>query len=239
MPLFKTKAYYLPAKQAIDKQPTKPYIERPTQVMVTMKLSKDDLNDMEQRYRVHLINSLSGYKSANLIGTANQSGQTNLCIVSSVIHLGADPALIAFVNRPHTVERHTLENIYSTGYYTINQVPKAIFADAHHTSARYPADVSEFDQTDLKPSYSSLNAPYVEQSVIKMGVQFKQKIDIELNATVLIIGEIIEIIIEDEDLVQNDGKLDLIKAQTVAVSGLDEYHTATSLGRLAYAKPNT
>lgn len=204
-----------------------------------MQFSKDDLNNLEQRYRVHLINSLSGYKSANLIGTANPNGDTNLCIVSSVVHLGADPALIAFVNRPHTAERNTLDNIYNTGYYTINQVPAPFFSDAHHTSARYPADVSEFDQTNLTPSYSNLCAPYVEQSVIKTGIEFKQKIDIELNGTVLIIGEIVEIIIENDELMHSDGKLDLVKAETVAVSGLDEYHSAISLGRLAYAKPNS
>lgn len=202
-----------------------------------MHLSNHDFNQLEHRYKVHLINSLSGYKSANLIGSANKSGDTNLCIVSSVVHLGADPALIAFVNRPHTVERNTLENIYATGSYTINQVPQSHYIDAHHTSARYPSDVSEFDQTNLSPYYSDFNAPYVEQSVIKMGVAFKQKIDIELNGTVLIIGEIVEVIIDDDELILDDGKLDLVKAKTVAVSGLDEYHTANSLGRLAYAKP--
>ena len=69
-----------------------------------------------------------------------------------------------------------------------------------------------------------------------MGVEFRQKIDIELNGTVMIIGEIVEVLLEPE-LIANDGKIDVVAAQTVAVSGLDEYHTATSLGRLAYAKP--
>jgi len=202
-----------------------------------MHLTNQDFNSLEHRYRVHLINSLSGYKSANLIGTSDAHGNTNLCIVSSVVHLGADPALIAFVNRPHTVQRNTLENIYSTGFYTINQVPQSHFADAHHTSARYPADISEFDQTNLTPQHTGFNAPYVEQSVIKMGIEFKQKIDIELNNTVLIVGEIIEVIINDDQLISEDGKLDLVRAETVAVSGLDEYHVTSSLGRLAYAKP--
>jgi hypothetical protein len=69
-----------------------------------------------------------------------------------------------------------------------------------------------------------------------MGVEFRQKIDIELNGTVMIIGEIVEVLLEPE-LIADDGKIDVVAAQTVAVSGLDEYHTATSLGRLAYAKP--
>jgi len=200
------------------------------------RLSASDISDMEQRQRVHFINSLSGYKSANIIATRNQAGMTNACIVSSVIHLGADPALVAFINRPHTAERNTLDNIYQTGFYTLNHINAAIFEDAHHTSARYPADMSEFDQTSLSEYYTDFAAPYVQQSRIKMGVEFRQKIDIELNGTVMIIGEIVEVLLEPE-LIADDGKIDVVAAQTVAVSGLDEYHIATSLGRLEYAKP--
>ena len=191
---------------------------------------------MEKRHRVHFINSLSGYKSANLIGTIDQEGVTNLSIVSSVIHLGADPALIAFVNRPHSVPRNTLDNIYTAGCFTINHVGAAFVEDAHHTSARYAADISEFDHTELTAEYHSLIAPYVTQSNIKMGVEYRQRIDIELNGTVLVIGEIVEVIV-DETLIETDGKLNLVKAKTVAASGLDEYHVGESLGRLAYAKP--
>ncbi|RBP48582.1 flavin reductase family protein [Arenicella xantha] len=198
--------------------------------------SSEDFANLEKRHRVHFINSLSGYKSANLIGTVNHNGDTNLSIVSSVVHLGADPALVAFINRPHAVERHTLDNILATSAYTINQVSADFFEDAHHTSARYPADVSEFDQTELTPYYTQFIAPYVEQSRIKMGVELREKIDLKINGTILVIGEIVEVLCA-ENLLQADGKLDLVAAGTVAVSGLDEYHTADSLGRLAYAKP--
>lgn len=204
--------------------------------MSNRHLSKQDLDNMEQRKRVHFINSLSGYKSANLIGTKDQHGVSNLSMVSSVVHLGADPALIAFVNRPQSVERNTLDNITKSGFYTINHVHADYIEDAHHTSARYPADISEFDQTKLTEQFTDLQAPYVAQSNIKMGVEFKQKIDIELNGTVLVIGEIIEILINDT-LISDDGKIDLVAAKSVAVSGLDEYHLTHSLARLAYAKP--
>ena len=206
--------------------------------MAIQTFSKADFKAMEKRYRAHFINSLSGYKSANLIGTIDQHGVTNLSIVSSVVHLGAEPALIAFVNRPHSVTRNTLDNIFTSKVFTINHVGENIVEDAHHTSARYPAEISEFDQTNLKEEYRSLAAPYVAQSHIKMGVEYRQKVDIELNGTVLVIGEIIEVIL-DNVLIHEDGKLDLNQAQSVAVSGLDEYHLTESLGRLAYAKPRT
>ena len=202
-----------------------------------MKYSKQDITSMEQRFRAHFINSLSGYKSANVIGTRNAAGQQNACIVSSVLHLGADPALLAFINRPHTVERHTLENIIETGYYTINQVAADHYQQAHHTSARFDREISEFDAAGLAPEQTDFFAPYVAASPIKYGMRLVERTTLEVNKTVLVIGEVEEIYIGDTSWVANDGKIDINAANTVCVSGLDEYHTTQSLGRLPYAKP--
>ena len=49
---------------------------------------------MEPKTRARFINSLSGFKSANLIGTTDKAGNENLAIVSSVFHLGAHPPLM-------------------------------------------------------------------------------------------------------------------------------------------------
>ena len=96
-----------------------------------MHLTKQAISDLENRYRAHLINSLSGFKSANLVGTQDSNGQTNLAIVSSVFHLGAHPPLVGMIIRPHSVPRHTLENLLATQQYTINHVNKDIYSKAH------------------------------------------------------------------------------------------------------------
>ncbi len=90
-----------------------------------MKLEFIDNNaiaQLEQRFRTNFINCLSGFKSLNLIGSVNQLQQTNLAIFNSVFHLGANPPLLGCIIRPDSVERHTLSNIESTGYYTFNHV---------------------------------------------------------------------------------------------------------------------
>jgi len=200
-----------------------------------MIFKQTDLAKMPQRYRAHFINSLSGFKSANLIGSVNHAGITNLSVVSSVVHLGADPALLGFINRPHTVARDTLDNIYATGYFSVNHIGQDFFQQAHQASARYPAEISEFSAVGLTEQYTGLPCPYVAQSAIKLGLQFKQKIDIELNHTVMIIGQIVEVIVP-ENSIEADGKVGIETQNSVCVSGLDEYHTTHSLGRLAYAK---
>ena len=202
-----------------------------------MKYNKQNMIDMDQRYRAHFINSLSGYKSANVIGTRSAKGDENACIVSSVIHLGADPALLAFINRPHTVERHTLENIIETGWFTINQVARDHYKKAHQTSARYPRDVSEFEASGLTVQQTEFFAPYVKESPIKLGMRLVEKMDIHINNTVMLIGQVEEIHVQNSEWIEADGKINIDAAQTVCVSGLDEYHWASSLGRLPYAKP--
>ncbi|CAH9061337.1 hypothetical protein PSECIP111854_02790 [Pseudoalteromonas sp. CIP111854] len=203
-----------------------------------MHFATTDINNLDQQTRVHLINSLSGFKSANLIGTVDAQGKENLSIVSSIFHLGANPPLIGMIMRPHSVPRHTLENILQTGQYTINHVNDEIVEQAHQTSARYDKDISEFLAVGLNPQYKPNSiAPFVKESKLKIAVEFKSSQTIELNQTELVIGQITDIYLEDDSAYCQDGFLDLERINTVAVSGLDRYHTTTALTRLSYAKP--
>jgi len=201
-------------------------------------LTRTQIAEMAQRERAALINSLSGFKSLNLVGTINSKGQTNLAIFNSVVHLGANPPLLALVVRPDSVERHTLENILETSYYTINHVNTAIYKQAHQTSARYPRSTSEFEACGLQSEFvANMPAPFVKESKVRLGMQLKQRLDIELNGTVLLIGEVVEVHFPTNAWCK-DGYLDIEKAGTIAGSGLDSYHITQRFERLCYAKPD-
>lgn len=200
--------------------------------------SSEAIAAMEKQTRVHLINSLGGFKSVALVGTSDAEGNTNLAIFSSVFHIGANPPLMGLIFRPTPPERNTFNNIMETGYYTLNHINEALYKQAHQTSARYDKEVSEFEMTGLVPEYKdSFYAPYVAQSNIKLGLAFREKIDIAINNTTLLIGEIIQLYIP-EDCLGEDGFIDLEKANTITCSGLDSYHKTVQLDRLSYAKPN-
>lgn len=198
----------------------------------------DDFNKMEKQFRTQIINSLTGFKSANLIGTINPEGITNVSIFSSAVHIGANPPLIGLIFRPVTVPRHTYQNIKATGHYTINHVHKSFFNKAHHTSARFAEGISEFAACGLTPEFSQVHpAPYVRESFIKIGLKFEEEYSIQINQTILIIGSIIETFLPKTCL-SDDGFIDLDEAGTVALSGLDSYHETKRLTRLSYAKPD-
>lgn len=200
-------------------------------------LSNAQIMDMEQRKRAQLINSISGFRSVALIGTIDTQGQTNLAIFSSIVHLGSNPPLLGFIMRPDSVERHTLTNIMDTGFYTINHIHQKMYEQAHQTSARYPKTMSEFDATQLTPLFKEgFMAPFVVESYIQLGMEFKERIPISINQTSMIIGEIKWIHFPDHCL-SEDGFLDIEKAGSITSTGQDSYHTTQLLQRLEYAKP--
>jgi flavin reductase (DIM6/NTAB) family NADH-FMN oxidoreductase RutF len=203
-----------------------------------MHVTGADIAAMEERFRVFFVNSLSGFKSANLVGTVSATGNHNLCMVSSVVHIGSRPPLLALFSRPNTVRRDTMENIHATGVFTINHVHPDFFEAAHQTAARYDAGDSEFTRVGLTPETSKLSdAPYVTGSPLQIGLEHRQTIDLDINGSHMIIGEVVEVRLDDA-LVADDGSVDLGRAGSLVVSGLDHYHRTDSLARLSYAKPD-
>ena len=201
-------------------------------------ISLEQIMAMEKQERVHFINSIGGFKSVCLVGTQNIEKQTNLAIIDSLVHIGSNPPLFGIIFRPGVVERHTMENILETHYYTLNHINETIYKQAHQTSARYDREQSEFEATSLNAVYkNSFFAPFVEESNVKIALEFKEKIDLTINNTILIIGEVKEVYFP-ADCQQNDGYIDIEKANSITCSGLDSYHTTQQLDRLSYAKPN-
>ena len=198
--------------------------------------SKKDINEMNRIYRLNLINSCTGYKSANLIGTISTNKIYNVAVFSSITHLGSDPALLTFIVRPTTVPRDTYKNIIDTKQFTVNHINVDDIEDAHHTSARYPEMISEFDMTKLEKEFKDgYSAPFVKSSKIKLGCKFLNQYEIKENNTLLMVAEINDIFFE-ENIIQKDGWLNLGTAKTVTVNGLDGYALPKLVDRFKYAK---
>lgn len=193
---------------------------------------------MPSEYRAAFANSLSGFKPANLIGTVNSRGQTNLAIMTSVVHLGSHPPLFMLIVRPGGEDRHTLRNIIETGTYTINHVNAEIIENAHQTAASYHAYESEFAKTGLIEEWlGNFSAPFVKQAKIKMAMQLREHKELSINKTHMVIGEATLIIVPDGSQYEN-GAVNIVEAGSVAISGLDSYHDPRLIMRLAYAVPD-
>jgi flavin reductase (DIM6/NTAB) family NADH-FMN oxidoreductase RutF len=186
-------------------------------------------------YRANFVNSLSGFKPVSLIATVNKAGQPNLGIFSNIVHLGADPALIGFINRPKEAAPHTIRNIEETGFYTINHILPAFVEKAHQTSAKYAEDVNEFDAVGLTEAYKDgFKVPYVVESHVQMALSLSEIIPLS-NGTYLVVGAL-EHAYVNEQAVASDGFIELSKEGSIVSAGLDAYYTTTPLQRFSYAK---
>ncbi|MBZ9787494.1 flavin reductase [Psychroflexus sp. CAK57W] len=200
--------------------------------------SKQDIINLPSLERMHLVNSCGGLKSGNLIGSISKSGVTNLGVFNSVIHLGSNPPMLSFMLRPTTVERHTYDNFKENKHFTVNHIHESFVDKAHQTSAKYDEDVSEFKEVGLTEEFiKGFEAPFVKESRIKIGCKYINSYFIEENGCRLIIGEIQHILVED-GIQDKDGFLDLTKANSAGIIGLDGYVKTELIERYTYARPN-
>jgi flavin reductase (DIM6/NTAB) family NADH-FMN oxidoreductase RutF len=200
-------------------------------------IDNESFETFDHLYLINLINSCSGYKSANLLGTKSSDGFENVAVFSSVTHIGSNPAMLGFFCRPTTVSRNTYDNIKATKYYTINPVHEAILEDAHHTSAKYNAEISEFDKTELYAEYKNkFHAPFVRNAPIQLAMEFVEEYHIKANNTILVIGKILGMYIDDE-LIGADGFINLSKGHIAAINGLDGYSIPKLKERFEYQRP--
>ena len=201
-------------------------------------ITRDDISQMEKLERLNIINSCTGYKSANLIATLSENGSANVAVFSSITHLGSNPGILGFIVRPTTVPRDTYSNIKAKGFFTVNHITSNMIADAHHTSANYEVGVSEFDKTNLEEEYkNNLEIPFVKGSPIQLYCKYMNEYYIKENDTIHVIASI-EHVYYNENMEHKDGWLQLDKGNVVAINGLDGYCLPKLMDRFEYARPN-
>lgn len=202
-----------------------------------MYLSKNDIENTERIKRLNIINSVSGIKPGNLIGTRSNEGQANLAIISSVVHLGSNPAYLGFIVRPGgEVRRHTQENINDNGCFTINHVCTDFIQNAHYTSAKFDHHISEFDACGLtEEKIEGFHAPFVKESLLKIGLKHVESVPIQSSGTTMIVGQIEHLVIPD-NATNDEGYIDLGLANGVGISGLNSYYALEKLADFPYAR---
>jgi len=199
--------------------------------------SQKDIDTLSKIYRLNLINSATGYKSAQLVGSVSSEGNENLAVFSSIVHLGSNPALIGMILRPTTVPRHTYANMKATGVFTLNAIHESQIEDAHHTSAKYPDDISEFDMTVLEPEFKGdFKVPFVKNAPVQMAMKFIEEVYVPSNDVMLIVAQIQELYVKNE-LLQDDGLINLSKGNVATINGLDTYAIPKFKKQLSYQRP--
>lgn len=203
-----------------------------------MELRKEAIEKLERKYKLNLINSISGIKPANLVGTRSENGEDNVAIFSSVVHLGSSPALLGLIMRPQIESpRDTYLNILETGFYTINHVSESFIKNAHYTSAKLERKDSEFEKMNIDKEFmEDFQAPFVKNSAVKIGMKYVESVALP-NGCTFIIGSV-ELIICPDEALNELGQLDLETYSCTGISGLNTYYSFRKLETFPYVREN-
>ena len=203
-----------------------------------MLLDKQQIENLDRKYKLNLINSISGIKPANLIGTKSNEGKDNVAIFSSVVHLGSSPAQLGIIMRPQgEVPTDTYRNILSTKYYTINHISDSFIKKAHYTSAKLKKGHSEFERMNIEKDFlKDFYAPFVKESNVKIGMKHLQNIPLP-NGCIFMIGTV-EMIILPDNAINDLGQLDLCMYNCTGISGLNTYYSLNKIDTFPYVRNN-
>lgn len=175
--------------------------------------------------------------------TVDKDGKPNLSPFSFFNAFGSKPPVVVFSPsrrvRDNTV-KHTLENVYDTREIVINVVSYAMVQQASLASCEYPKGVNEFEKAGFTPIASEMVKPFrVKESPVQMECKVLQVIETgdQGGAGNLIICEILLMHIND-DILNEQGKIDQNKIDLVARMGGDMYCRASGNAIFTVQKPN-
>ena len=175
--------------------------------------------------------------------TIDNEGNSNLSPFSFFNVFGSKPPICIFSParrvRDNTI-KHTLENVYETKEVVINVVNHNIVQQANLTSCEYPKGVDEFVKAGFTPVKSDLVKPYrVKESPVQLECKLLQVIETgkEGGAANLIICEVVCMHIDD-NILDEQGKIDPNKIDLVARMGGDYYCRASGSAIFEVHKPN-
>ncbi len=175
--------------------------------------------------------------------TIDSAGNANLSPFSFFNVFGSKPPIVIFSParrvRDNTI-KHTLENVYETKEVVINVVNYEIVQQMNLSSCEYPKGTDEFVKAGFTPVKSDLVKPFrVKESPVQLECKLLQVIETgkEGGAGNLIICEVVCMHIDDNVLDEN-GRIDPHKIDLVARMGADYYCRAAGNAVFEVHKPN-
>ena len=175
--------------------------------------------------------------------TIDNNGVSNLSPFSFFNVFGSKPPILIFSPsrrvRDNTI-KHSLENVYETKEVVINVVNYNIVQQANLTSCEYPKGTDEFVKAGFTAVKSDMVKPFrVKESPVQLECKVLQVIETgkEGGAANLIICEVLCMHIDD-NVLDEQGRIDPHKIDLVARMGGDYYCRASGSAIFEVHKPN-
>jgi flavin reductase (DIM6/NTAB) family NADH-FMN oxidoreductase RutF len=169
------------------------------------------------------------------ISTIGVDGVANLAPYSQFQNLTFDPPYVMFAANQKTDghRKDSVVNAEQTGEFVHNMVTYDLREAMNLTAQQVPPEVDEFELAGLAKAPSRLlKAPRVAKSPVHFECRYHQTVRLSGNRTMgtvdIVIGEVLGIHIEDE-FIQPDGKLNILKIRPIARLGYYDYTSIESV----------
>lgn len=159
------------------------------------------------------------------VSTVGRDGTFNLAPFSFFGGICVKPPILYIsIGSPPGEKKDTLRNIEDTRDFVVNVVDESLAEKMNQTSAKYPADVSEFTEVGLTPLPADrVRSPRVAESPISMECKLERILEFgdSQNVNRMVIGEIVRAHVRDDIL--RDGYVDASRLKAIARLGADYY----------------
>ena len=163
------------------------------------------------------------------LSTVSPDGRDNLAPYSQFTNLTFDPpyVLVSINRTPKGLRKDTCVNIEATGEFVYNIVPYALREQMNITAVPFPPEVDEFEKAGLtKGDCRLVKCRRVAESPINLECKYVQTIvlpgDCKTGTVDIIIGKVVGVHIADE-VIGDDGKIDMMKIRPLARMGYSDY----------------
>lgn len=176
--------------------------------------------------------------------TIDKNGNVNLAPFSFFNCFGSNPPTLIFAPNRRVKDgtnKHTYENVKEISEVVINMVSYAMVQQTSLASTEYPKGVNEFVKAGFTPIPSEkVKPPRVKESPVQFECKVMNVIEMgeQGGAPNLIICEILLLHI-NENILDNDGRIDQHKIDLVARMGGDLYCRASGDAIFSVEKPTS
>lgn len=167
------------------------------------------------------------------LSSVDTEGRENIAPYSQWQNLTFDPPMVMFsANQyPDGRRKDTVLNAEQTGWFVCNMATYDLREEVNKSAMALEHTDSEWDHLDVTKEYADhLNIPMVKESPLKFECKYKTTLRIPGNSPVgtidLVVADV-ETIHIDDAVIDDEGKLDILKIKPIARMGYFDYTVVT------------
>lgn len=165
-----------------------------------------------------------------MVSCVDDNGKPNIITLAWVGTINSDPPMVSISVRK---QRYSYELIKQKGEFVINMPPRSLTFATDYCGVKSGKDIDKFVEMKLTPEKASkVEVPLIAECPVNLECIVRQVI--ELGSHDLFLAEVVATNV-DEKLLDENGKMNLHKADLITYSHGEYYPLGKSLGYFGYS----